>query len=121
VIAKAPPPPEKGTFIGMLLDDAAEKSEAYTELVAALFKAKKDVKRLTRFKKKVMTGKPGGTSSTYQSIVKGGAKANALVPYVPDGNPPSATIQSIATDDDESDNDDQHGTTDDSLTDDSQE
>ena len=121
VIAKAPPPPEKGTFIGMLLDDAAEKSAAYTELAAALVKAKKDVKRLNKFKKKVMKGKSGETGSTYQSVIKGGAKANALVPYVPDGNPPSATIQNIVTDDDESDNDDQHDTTDDSITDDSQE
>ena len=121
VIANAPPPPEKGTFIAMLLDDAAEKSVAYTELAAALIKAKRDVKKLSRFKKKVMKPKSEGTSSTYQSVVKGDAKAHALVPYVPDGSSSSTTIQQIVTDDDESDNDDHCDTADESITDDSQE
>ena len=121
VIANAPPPPEKGTFIAMLLDDAAEKSVAYTELAAALIKAKRDVKKLSRFKKKVMKSKSEGTGSTYQSVVKGDAKAHALVPYVPDGSSSSTTIQQIVTDDDESDNDDHCDTADESITDDSQE
>ena len=121
VIANAHPPPEKGTFIAMLLDDAAEKSVAYTELAAALIKAKRDVKKLSRFKKKVMKSKSEGTSSTYQSVVKGDAKAHALVPYVPDGSSSSTTIKQIVTDDDESDNDDHCDTADESITDDSQE
>ena len=105
----------------MLLDDAVEKSVAYSELAAALVKAKRDVKKLSRFKKKVMKSKTEGSGSTYQSVVKGDAKAHALVPFVPDGSSSSPTIQQILTDDDESDNDDHCDTADESITDDSQE
>jgi hypothetical protein len=123
VIANAPPPPEKGTFIAMLLDDVADKSLAYTELAAALIKANKSVKKLTRFKKKIIASKPksGGTGSTYQGVIKGGAQAHALVPYAPDVNPSSTTLQVLGTDDDESDDDQKHVSTDESITDDDQE
>ena len=91
VIAKAPPPPEKGSFIAMLLDDATEKSVAYTELVAALAQTQKTLsktkKSFKRFKVKT-ANKPKkiapGTSSTYQSAIAN--QANALVPVSPDGN-----------------------------------
>ena len=123
VIANAPPPPEKGTFIAMLLDDAADKSIAYTELAAALVKANRSVKKLNRFKKKVMASKSksGGTGSTYQGVVKGGDQAHALVPYAPDGNLSSATLQVLGTDDDDSEDDNKHDSTDESITDDDQE
>ena len=91
VIAKAPPPPEKGSFIAMLLDDATEKSVAYTELVAALAQTQKTLsktkKSFKRFKVKT-ANKPKkiapGTSSTYQSAIAN--QANALIPVSPDGN-----------------------------------
>jgi hypothetical protein len=107
VIAKAPPPPEKGSFIAMLLDDATEKSVAYSELVAALAHAKKSLsttkKTFKRFKKTANKPKKiaPGTSSTYQSVV--GNQANALVPVSPDGN---STAQLTLITSDASDSDD---------------
>ena len=103
----------------MLLDDATEKSAAYTELVAALAHAKRTInsnnKTFKRFKKKVAAADKSKTKKTvpgtpYQSVV--GNQANALVPVSPDGNSNAQlTLELVASD--ASDSDSTAGTDDD--------
>jgi hypothetical protein len=94
------------------LDDATEKSVAYSELVAALAHAKKTIisnkKSFRRFKANIKAKTANklkkiapGTSSTYQSVV--GNQANALVPVSPDGNS-TAQLTLITSDASDSDN-----------------
>ena len=117
VIANAPPPPEKGSVIAMILDDVVDKSLAYTELAAALTQANRVIKKLKRFKKKT-TAKPKtcSTVSTYQGVVKGKDAANALVPFAPDGNSSLMKIEVVPSDESDNDDDDDTNDTDDDST-----
>ena len=112
VIARAPPPPEKGSQIAMLLDDIADKSLVFSAQALALAKTKQKLRAYKKLYKKNGGGKKisgngskaDGNGSTYQGVVKGTAQTHAAISTQPDGSSDRRTMFETDDEDHTSDN-----------------